>query len=75
MVGIISVKEGVIQLSLNNRKKRVTDTNTDKQDEVLDRLDRINNNLANIRSDIAVMVHDTVWEVLKKHRKYVEVGY
>ena len=69
-------KEGVIQLSLSNRKKRVIITDTDKHDEILDRLDRINNNLANIRSDIAVIVHDIVWEVLKKHnRKYVEVGY
>ena len=69
----MSAKEGVIQLSVSTKKKRVIIT--DKQDEVLDRLDRINNNLANIRSDIAVIVHDTVWEVLKKHRKYVEVGY
>jgi hypothetical protein len=51
-------------------KKRVTD----KDNEVLDRLDLINRSLAAIRSDIAAIVRDTVAQVLKE-RKSVEVGY
>ena len=48
---------------------------TDKDNEVLDRLDMVNKNLASFRQDIADIVRDTVSQVLKERKKYVEVGY
>ena len=56
---------------MTSKSKRVTD----KDNEVLDRLDCVNKNLASIRSDIATMVRDTVLQILKERKKYVEVGY
>jgi len=55
------------------KKKRESDTN--KEDEVLDRLDCVNKNLASIRSDIAAIVRDPVLQILKERKKYVDVGY
>jgi hypothetical protein len=52
----------------------VTNTNKDKE-EILDRLDMINNNITTIRFDIAAIVRETISQVLKERRKYVEVGY
>lgn len=48
---------------------------TDKDNEVLDRLDMVNKNLASFRQDIADIVRDTIFQVLKERKKYVEVGY
>ena len=48
---------------------------SDKDTEVLDRLDMVNKSLATIRQDIAAIVRDTVSQVLKERKKYVEVGY
>ena len=48
---------------------------TAKEDEVLDRIDMVNKNLAYIRQDIAAIVRDTMSQVLKERKKYVEVGY
>jgi hypothetical protein len=48
---------------------------TDKDNEVLDRLDMVNKNLASFRQDIADVVRDTIFQVLKERAKYVEVGY
>jgi hypothetical protein len=56
-------------------KKRKSNIDTDKENEVLDRLDLVNRSLATIRSDIAAIVRDTVSQVLKERKKYVEVGY
>ncbi len=56
---------------MTSKSKRVTD----KDNEVLDRLDCVNKNLASIRSDIATIVRDTVLQILKERKKYVEVGY
>ncbi len=55
---------------MTSKSKRVTD-----KDEVLDRLDMVNKNLASFRQDIATIVRDTVSQVLKERKKYVEVGY
>jgi hypothetical protein len=38
---------------------------TAKEDEVLDRIDLVNRNLANMRQDIAAIVRDTISQVLK----------
>jgi hypothetical protein len=46
-----------------------------KDDEVLDRLEMVNKNLASFRQDIAEIVRDTISQVLKERKKYVEVGY
>jgi hypothetical protein len=55
---------------MTSKRKRVTETDN----EVLDRLDMVNKNLARFRQDIADIVRDTVSQVLKE-RKSVEVGY
>lgn len=68
-VNITLVKEGVTQLSVRNKCV------TSKEDEILERLDIINRNIACIRFDIAAIVKETVLQVLKERRKYVEVGY
>ena len=68
-VNITLVKEGVTQLSVRNKCV------TSKEDEILERLDIINRNIACIRFDIAPIVKETVLQVLKERRKYVEVGY
>ena len=54
-----------------SKRKKVTA----REDDVLDRIDMINKNLANIRQDIAAIVRDTISQVLKERKKYVEVGY
>lgn len=56
---------------MTSKSKRVTD----KDNEVLDRLDMVNKNLASFRQDIAAIVRETISEVLKERKKYVEVGY
>jgi hypothetical protein len=56
---------------MTSKSKRATDKDT----EVLDRLDMVNKSLATIRQDIAAIVRDTVSQVLKERKKYVEVGY
>jgi hypothetical protein len=56
---------------MTSKRKRVTD----KDNEVLDRLDMVNKNLASFRQDIAAIVRDTVSQVLKERKKYVKVGY
>ena len=58
---------------LRELTKKRSDTN--KENEVLDRLDMVNKNLASFRRDIAAIVRDTVCQVLKERKKYVEVGY
>lgn len=66
---------------MSSKRKSVT-TEADSADsvrpdsnEVLDRLDLVNKSLATIRQDIAAIVRDTVSQVLKERKKYVEPGY
>jgi hypothetical protein len=55
---------------LNKRK-----SSADK--EVLDRIDCLGRNLANLRSDIPELVRDAVLQIMKqrKPRQHLEVGY
>ena len=49
-----------------------------KETEIIERIDMVNKNLANIRSDIAVIVRDAVLQIFNERerpKKYVEVGY
>ena len=62
---------GLFQVSRNKK----SDT---KDVEIIDRIDMVNKNMANIRSDIAAIVRDTVLQILKENnrpRPHIEVGY
>lgn len=59
-----------------NKKRSRSDTA--KENDVLDRIDCMHRNLANLRPDIAVIVRDTVLQILKEHdkmKRHFEVGY
>jgi hypothetical protein len=56
-------------------EKKVTNKENDNANEILDRIDLVNKSLVAIQQDIAAIVRDTVSEVLKERKKYVEVGY
>jgi gamma-glutamyl phosphate reductase len=65
-----------------SRKRKIVTTEADDlenvrpdSNEVLDRIDLVNRNLANMRQDIAAIVRDTISQVLRERKKYVEVGY
>lgn len=65
----------------NNKRRAQIDLDKDNANanandkEVLDRLDLLNKSLAAMRQDIAAIVRDIVFQVLKEQKKYVEVGY
>jgi hypothetical protein len=51
---------------------------TDKENEVLDRLECLSRSLANLRTDIPDLVSNVILDILKERKKpkrYVEVGY
>jgi len=54
---------------MTSKRKPVTDG------EILDRIDCLSKNMANLRSDIAAIIRDTVLQIMKERKKYVEVGY
>jgi hypothetical protein len=59
---------------LKNKRK----SDTDKENELLDRIDCLGRNIANLRSDIPDLVRDTVLQIMKDRkprRQHIEVGY
>jgi hypothetical protein len=56
-------------------KKRRSAIDTDKENEVLDRMDCINRAIANLKTDIPDLVRNALLDILKERKKYVEVGY
>lgn len=58
----------------SSKRKKVTD----KENEVLNRLECLSRSLANLRIDIPDLVSNVVLDILKERKKpkrYVEVGY
>jgi hypothetical protein len=63
---------------LRGRNVRLKKKQSGSDPELLDRIDMLNKNLANFRSDVAAIVRDTLLQIMKerdKPKKYVEVGY
>ena len=56
---------------MTSKSKRVTDKDT----EVLDRMDCINRAIANLKMDIPELVRKAVLDIMKERRRYVEPGY
>ena len=56
---------------MTSKSKRVTDKDT----EMLDRIDCINRAIANLKMDIPELVRKAVSDIMKERRRYVEPGY